>query len=118
NENAWSIAVDSSGNAYVTGLTNSASFPTTTGAYQTIRPGGTYDAFVFKLNPDGTGLIYSTFMGGSDNDQGYDIAVDNSGYAYITGYTKSTNFPITAGAFQTSNLNQGGIASEDAFVSK
>jgi hypothetical protein len=95
------IAVDAAGNAYVTGQTTSTSFPTTTGAYQT-KLGGSSDAFVTKLNATGTGLIYSTYLGGSGGDTGGGIALDSSGNAYIAGSTTSTNFPTTPGAYQTS----------------
>ena len=106
------IAVDGGGNAYVTGFTRSANFPTTLVAFET-TPGGMEDAFVTKLNPTGTGLIYSTYLGGSSNDEGFGIAVDAAGNAYVTGFTGSTNFPTMAGAFQTTF---GGV--EDAFVTK
>ncbi|PYN28613.1 MAG: cell surface protein, partial [Candidatus Rokuibacteriota bacterium] len=66
-----------------------------------------------KLNPTGTGLVYSTYLGGSGVDEGFGIAVDTLGNAYVTGFTSSTNFPTTAGAFQATF---GGT--EDAFVTK
>ena len=69
-----------------------------------------------KLNATGTALVYSTYLGGNSNDYGRGIAVDGSGNAYVTGYTYSTNFPTTAGAFQTSHASDGGDA--DAFVTK
>ncbi len=105
------IAVDSSGNAYVTGNT-SGSFPTTTGAYQTTF-GGAGDAFVTKLNAAGSAVDYSTYLGGSSIDQGSAIAVDSSGNAYVTGYTLG-NFPVTAGVFQTTY----GGGNSDAFATK
>jgi len=108
----YSIAVDTSENACVTGRTNSTDFPTTPGAFQTTRLGAT-DAFVTKLNPTGTGLLYSTYLGGSVDDRGYGIAVDTSGNAYVTGWTRSTDFPTTPGAFQTTNLPE-----DDGFVTK
>jgi hypothetical protein len=74
------IAVDTAGNAYVTGNTNSTNFPTTAGAFQTALGGGT-DAFVTKVNSTGTGLVYSTYIGGSGDDTGYGIAVDAAGTA-------------------------------------
>jgi hypothetical protein len=107
------IAVDGLGNAYVTGYSGSTNFPTTAGAFQTTF-GGAVDAFVTKLNPLGSApLVYSTFLGGSSGDQGRGIAVDGSGNAYVTGFTGSTNFPTTLGAFQTSYGGNG-----DAFVTK
>jgi hypothetical protein len=105
------IAVDSSGNAYVTGLTSSRNFPTAN-AVQASYGGGMYDAFVTKLNAAGSALVYSTYLGGSDEDGGSGIAVDSSGNAYVTGMTNSSNFP-TANALQASNRG-----SNDAFVTK
>ena len=99
---ATGIALDASGNAYVTGVTASTNFPTTPGAFQTTNGGGS-DAFVTKLNPTGSALVYSTYLGGNSNDPGGGIAVDASGNAYVTGYTSSTNFPTTPGAYQTTN---------------
>jgi len=110
----YGIAVDSSGNAYVTGLTSSSNFPVTPGAFQATI-GGSFqsDAFVTKLNGDGTALSYSTYMGGSNYDQANGIAIDSSGNAYVAGSTSSTNFPTTLGAFQTASGGGG-----DAFVTK
>src|SRR5437762_855403 len=108
-----SIAVDASGNAYVTGVTSASNFPTVN-ALQSTYGGGYNDAFVIKLNPTGSALVYSTYLGGSDYDQAYRIAVDASGNACVTGYTGSTNFPTTAGAFQTTI---GGL-NQNAFVTK
>jgi Beta-propeller repeat/Dockerin type I domain len=109
------IAVDGSGNAYVTGQTASANFPTTAGAFQTghASDGSEDDAFVTELNAGGTALVYSTYLGGNNYDDGYGIAVDSSGNAYVTGSTQSSDFPTSTGAFQTSF---GG--NSDAFVSK
>jgi len=96
----FGISVDSSGHAYVTGLTVSANFPTTAGAFQT-SPSGELNAFITKLNPSGSALVYSTYLGGSSVGYAYGIAVDSSGHAYVIGNTQSTNFPTTGGAFQT-----------------
>src|SRR2546428_559773 len=118
----FGIAVDVQGNAYVTGSTNSRGFPTTPGAFQTDLAGvADADAFLTKLTPTGTGLVYSTYLGGSlagslgggSIDQGFGIAVDVAGNAYVTGRTQSRNFPTTPGAFQTALA--GGF---DAFVAK
>jgi len=105
------IAVDLSGNAYVAGATASANFPTAH-PFQGSNGGGANDAFVAKLNPNGDGLVYSTYLGGSGVDVASAIAVDFSGAAYVAGNTKSTNFP-TASPFQ--GANAGG---SDAFVTK
>ena len=116
NAEGYGIAIDTSGNAYVTGETFSSDFPTTSGSFQTAF-GGFYDAFVSKLNPVGSALVYSTFLGGSGYDGGSGIAVDALGNAYITGTTSSSNLPTTPGAFQT--IYAGGWGSfGDAFVSK
>jgi hypothetical protein len=111
------IAVDSSGNAYVTGVTNSTDFPTMNPLQPTI--GGGADAFVAKLNPDGSALVYSTYLGGSKNDVAYGIAIDGESNAYVVGQTYSTDFPITPGAFQ-SICNKGKYCANygDAFVTK
>lgn len=103
-------AVDSAGNAYVTGHTASGNFPAQ-GGLQT-APGGDYDAFVTKIDPMGV-LIYSTFLGGNGYEHGRDIAVDNSGNAYVSGTTESYNFP-TRNAFQPAY--GGGFY--DGFVAK
>src|SRR2546422_827769 len=111
---SWGIAVDSLGQAYVTGRTSSANFPTTAGAFQPSFPGGFFAAFVTKLNPTGAALVYSTYLGGTGGEQGFSIAVDAAGNAYVTGNTFSTNFPTTAGAFQ----HKFGGGDNDAFVTK
>ena len=108
-----SIAVDASGNAYVTGHAESTAFPTTAGGFQTVLGGGV-DAFVTVLNPTGSALVYSTFLGGTGNEEGFTIAVDSLGMAYVTGFTGSSNFPTTAGAFQVAF----GGGSTDAFIAK
>jgi hypothetical protein len=112
------IAVDSTGNAYVTGYTSSTDFPTMN-PLQPVYGGGNGDAFVAKINPKGSALVYSTYLGGSGGDSGGAIAVDSVGDAYVFGYTSSTNFPVTSGAFQTV-CNGGSNCSTfgDAFVTK
>jgi len=108
------IAVDSSGNAYITGDINQSGIATP-GAFQTSFHGGSgNDAFVTKFNATGSALVYSTYLGGSGDDVGYGIALDALGNAYIAGSTISTNFPITPGAFQISF--QGGRS--HCFVTK
>ena len=103
------IAIDSSGDAYITGAANSTDFPTTSGAFQTSNSGHGV-AFVTELNSTGTGLNYSTYLGGSGGDAGAGIAVDSSGDAHVTGSTFSTDFPTTSGVFQTSNNDASGTA--------
>ncbi|MEW6126789.1 MAG: SBBP repeat-containing protein [Acidobacteriota bacterium] len=110
------ITVDASGSAYVTGRTASLNFPITSGALQTGSGGAPFDAFVTKLSPAGDTLIYSTYLGGNNFDEGMDIAVDATGQAYVTGNTKSTNFPTTTGVLQT--VFNGGANFGDGFVAK
>jgi hypothetical protein len=119
NDGALDVAVDGSGNAYVSGFTDSTNFPTTNALYSQI--GGTFDPkfqafpadiFVAELDSAGTGLIFSTYLGGSDVEVGGAIAVDPAGNSYITGYTASTNFP-TLNAFSATNHGHN-----DAFVAK
>jgi hypothetical protein len=110
----YSIAVDGSGNAHITGTTQSFNFPTTAGAYDTTY-NGNEDVFVVKLNPSGSVLDYSTFLGDNALDIGYDIAVKDTGTVYVTGETRSSSFPTTVGAFDTS-YNGGTAQGGDAFV--
>ena len=120
-ERGGGIAVDRAGSAYVTGTTDSRNFPTTAGAFdRSSGSGGEYgdagDAFVTKLNPAGSALAYSTYLGGSSVDGGdaaggVGIAV-RAGRAYVTGDTQSTDFPTTTGAFDRR------FAYPDAFVTK
>lgn len=111
-----SVAVDSTGNAYVTGSTSSDKFPTTPGAVRTSYGGGDGDAFVAKLSPNGSSLLYSTYLGGESREAGSSIAVDSTGNAYVTGYTNSRQFPTTPLALQTSF--GGGETYGDIFVTK
>jgi len=110
---AYGIAVDGSGNAYVTGYTWSTNFPVISGAIQASHGGGASDAFVTKINAAGSALTYSTYLGGGGNDTGWGIAVDGSGNAYVSGDTVSTNFPTSASPIQGTF---GGVV--DAFVTK
>lgn len=107
------IDIDSSGNAYVAGFTSSPNFPTTTGAFKTTY-GGSIDAFVTKLNPTGTALVWSTFLGGTSTDRAYAVAVDSSSNVFVAGQTYSSGFPVTAGAYNTTFAGGG----SDAFVAK
>jgi hypothetical protein len=114
-DGALDIGIDSLGNALVTGLTSSVDFPTMAPVQPAI--GGAIDAFVAKLNPTGASLVYSTYLGGDDNDIATAIASDESGSAYITGVTASDNFP-TVNAFQPSFGGTGSFGFGDAFISK
>jgi uncharacterized repeat protein (TIGR01451 family) len=110
-EYGYGIAADNSGNAYLTGATVSTNFPTLN-QYQTDQT--SWDVFVTKLDTTQSGnasLVYSTYLGGNQNEQGYGIAVDNSGKAYVTGWTDSLNFPIL-------NQYQSRQTYYDAFVTK
>lgn len=110
---AQGIAADRFGNAYVTGFTNSDDFPTTPDAFQpTIASGVPYDAFVTKISSDGSFFWYSTYLGGYDDDYGRGIFVDASGNAYVTGDTRSTNFPMK----DPLQSNNRGIT--DVFITK
>jgi hypothetical protein len=109
-DEGYAIAVDAADNVYITGDTSSANFPTAN-AFQPAKSGGT-NAFVSELSADGSTLIYSTYLGGKNEDHGYGIAVDAAGNAYITGKTNSTDFP-------TVNPIQSGLKGmHDAFVAK
>jgi hypothetical protein len=105
------IAVDQAGNAYVAGQINSATLTATANAFQTNFDGG-YDAFVTVLNPTGSGLVYSTYLGGAGYDYAQAIAVDGAGHIYVTGVTGSRDFP-TQNAFQSTNNGFN-----DAFVAE
>jgi hypothetical protein len=121
NGSANAVAVDAAGNAYVAGSAM-ADFPVTSGAFQTkfsSKEGGGTVAFVSKFDPNGN-LIYSTYLGGSVQDGGNAIAVDAAGNAYVAGYTASPDFPVTAGAFQTTDKvsEQPGFRQFTTFVAK
>ena len=121
--------MDASHNVHVTGITDSTNFPVTSNATQPVFGGGTPicpsgstcgDGFVTTLNATGSALTFSTFLGGSSDEGGADIALDTSGYAYVAGVTGSTDFPTTAGAFDktcgTDGTCTGGLV--DATVTK
>ncbi len=108
NDGGTAIAVDSSGDAYITGFTDSPNFPVTPGALQSKSAGdggiGLYlfygDAFLAVVNPTGTALYYSSYYGGNEDERTFGLALDSSGTVYIVGNTVSTNLPTTANAFQ------------------
>ncbi len=112
-DSATSIAIDGSGNAFITGGTTSSNFPTSNPEQK--ATGGGSDVFVTEMNPSGGSLVYSTYIGGSNFDKGTSIAIDSSGNAYVTGYTSSANFPTTSKAFSTTYQGNG---NSEAFVLK
>lgn len=112
-ESGLGVAVDGAGNAYVCGSTVSTDFPAQNAVQPNKGGGTTSDAFVLKLNPSGSSVIYSTYLGGNGADTAYSIAVDAAGNAYAAGETGSSDFPATAGAFQ-----QNSAGANDAFVTK
>jgi hypothetical protein len=116
-DSANGLVVDGSGNAYIAGGSSSTDFPVTQGALQTTNQSATgSNAFVTVLNPAGSALVYSTYLGGSGDDGASGLALDGFGNAYITGWASSTDFPVTSGAFQATNhsTNKG----SNAFVAK
>jgi hypothetical protein len=117
NDIGRAIAVDSAGAAYVAGSSNYFDLPVTPGAYQTTWHGDPNtvmpDAFIAKINPAGTHFDYVTYLGGTSPDEATGIAVDAGGNAYVTGYTRSSDFPVTSGAYRTTNS-----AGQDGFLTK
>ena len=109
---ATSIAIDTSGAVWVMGITASADFPTTPDAFDG-SPGGMDDVFLAEISPDGSRLLYSTFLGGSQRDDAFQMVLDGSGSPYIAGYTESPDFPTTPGALAP--VKSGGV---DGFVTK
>src|SRR5262249_42948835 len=119
---ARGIATDAAGNVYVAGGTDSINLGATMGVFQGANAAGPGDAFVAKFSPAGA-LIYLTYIGGKQDDFSVSLAVDSAGNAYITGKTHSTDFPVTANAFQKSYGGSGGATCKvnwfgDAFVVK
>lgn len=115
-EIGYGITTDKNGNAYITGTTASNNFPTTEGSYNDSFS-GVFDVFITKLNPSGTALVYSTFLGGSYNDYGNGITIDSSGNVYVTGQTNSSNFPTSEGAYNRI-YNGTSTSYSDVFVTK
>jgi PKD repeat protein len=108
---AYSIAVDDSGNMYITGYTQSVDFPTTNGSHDV--EADQFDAFVTKINSTATDLVYSTYLGGSGQDMGDSIVLDDNGSVYVVGNTWSTDFPVSNDAFRIKSAG-----SADGFVTK
>lgn len=102
NDTASGIAADSLGNAYIGGTATSANFPVTKSAFSKVLDGG-QDAFIAKLNPSGSALVYATYLGGSAYENAGGLAIDAAGDCYVTGTTGSTDFPTTPGAFTTTS---------------
>ena len=114
------IAVDSTGNVYIVGDTNSKTFPITPGAFQTSCKGTCVNnAFVAKIDSFGSSLLYSSYFGGSNFDFGFGVAIDSAGRMYFTGTTSSSDFPTTVGAFQTAYKggSSPGTRHGDSYVS-
>lgn len=107
------MVLDASGSVFVAGVTGSTNLPGTLGSAQAAN-GGSYDAFVAHLSNDLTTLVRASYLGGSSEDRASALALDNSGNLFVAGFTKSTNFPATAGAAQSTHA--GG--NNDAFVAK
>ena len=117
-DEATAVSVDAEGNVFVFGSTSSLDFPVAGGA-QAHSSMGYRDAFVAKLAPDGNSLIYATYLGGNESDEGLAGTVDSQGNAYLTGWTLSdTDFPVTAGVFQAAYGGDGPFYIGDAFVAK
>ena len=116
-DSAEAIALDLAGDAYVTGYTYSLDFPITPGAFQQTNNALNGTAFVTEINPSGTGLAYSTYLGGSFREEALAIAVDASGSAYVTGNTSSAGFPVTPGVFQPALNTKYGL-SANSFITK
>ena len=111
-----SIAIDAGENAHIVGFSNSVDLPMRPGSYDSSHGSpGVVDAFVAKLNHGGTALPYATYLGGAQADSGQGVAIDAGGYTYVTGYTASSDFPTTLGAY---DATLGGVGVDDAFVSK
>ena len=115
NDEGKGVAVDSGGNAYVVGVARSGDFPVRNPISGSLS--GTTDAFAAKLDASGGNLVYSSYLGGSANERGFAIAVDTAGQAYVTGWTNSTNFPVTPTAFQRT-IGYPDPAISNAFISK
>jgi hypothetical protein len=115
-DSSWCIAIDTAGNAYVAGQTASNNFPVTVGPFLTYNAKD--EAFVAKVNSAGTALVYCGYLGGTQNECAYGIAVDAAGNACVTGQTGSGNFPVVNAGWANATTLQGGSLGKDAFVAK
>ena len=119
---ASGVKADSSGNAYVVGETDCSDFSTTSGAFQPTyagAPSGTGgDAFVAKINPSGTAFVWASYLGGTMRDVAWDLALDSSNNVYVTGYTSSTDFPVSSTAFQKTLPSTASSGATSTFVTK
>jgi hypothetical protein len=113
-DEGWAVAVDDTASVHVVGMTQSSDFPLTNGLQSVYQ--GNRDLFITKFRPDGQGLSYSTFLGGTRADEARALALDSAGNAYVVGYTSSTNFPVAPLVNAAQRANGGGAA--DAFVLK
>lgn len=112
-EMAYGLRINAAGEVFISGFGASTDFPITVGAVQPVNEGGGVEGFVVRLNEDGNALVYSTYLGGTDRDYVYDLEVNAANEAYVTGYTYSSDFPTTAGAYSTTYAGNG-----DVFVSR
>jgi hypothetical protein len=115
------LAADAEGNTYITGDSDSLNYPVLNAFQSQHASGADSDAVITKLNAAGTALVYSTYLGGTGEDTGQSIAVDSSGSAYVTGYTCSSDFPVTSGAYKTTLTVPAGcnnFANLDVFLTK
>lgn len=111
-EEVMGVAADANGNAYLTGYTDSKDFYTTSNALERSKGSGSYNAFIMKVNPNGSQILYSTYLGGNTEDGGSSIALDSSGNIYVAGTTGSPDFPTKA------PLQAPGGGDGDAFVTE
>ncbi|MCP4708499.1 MAG: hypothetical protein GY869_07740, partial [Planctomycetes bacterium] len=107
------IAIDENNNIYFTGMIWSSDFPTTPNGFAQSKGGGTTDAVICQINSTGSDLVYSSYIGGSENDRSIEIAIDINDNVFISGYTSSSDFPTTPNAYNT-----GSSGDKDAFVIK
>jgi hypothetical protein len=113
-DRVYGVAVTPGGNATVVGDTSSLDFPTVPGALQSTQGGGGLDSFVTQFSADGSSLVFSTYLGGNDDDEAWGVGFDSSQNVYLSGFTASLNFPTTSNAYRTTFNGTG----HDAFLAK